>query len=167
MLTLPKARVWSLVWELRSEKPCGVGQRGKKKSGLKKVNISKNSIIFKTNNSKEEECSESQKRSDKHSHSRRRGRTLHRECGIYTAPWGIRVKDLWGAHGNDVNARLRWHSSSREELPCVWGQGRWPGGATPCSRSRGVVVRRYPSSKVRSSGCALLEQPWRDTPRPR
>ena len=27
--------------------------------------------------------------------------------------------------------------------------------------------RRYPSSKVRSSGCALLEQLWRDTPRPR
>ena len=34
------------------------------------------------------------------------------------------------------------------------GQGRWPGwpGGT-------VVVRRYPSSKVRSSRCALLEQP--------
>ena len=34
------------------------------------------------------------------------------------------------------------------------GQGRWPGwpGGT-------VVVRRYPSSKVRSSGYALLEQP--------
>ena len=31
------------------------GPRGKKKSGLKKVNISKNSIIFKLNNSKEEE----------------------------------------------------------------------------------------------------------------
>ena len=34
-----------------------------------------------------------------------------------------------------------------------------PRGATPCSRSGGVAVRRYPSSKVRSSGCALLEQP--------
>ena len=29
---------------------------------------------------------------------------------------------------------------------------------------RTAVVRRYPSSKVRSSGCALLEQLWRDTP---
>ena len=65
------------------------------------------------------------------------------------------------------------------------GQGRRPGGATPHPRSSGcagpggprgaiprsrsgeVAVRRYPSSKVRSSGCALLEQPWRDTPRPR
>ena len=65
----------------------------------------------------------------------------------------------------------------REELPHAGGQGRRQGGATPrpksggCtgaggprgaiphSRSGGAVVRRYPSSKVRSSGCALLEQP--------
>jgi len=33
--------------------------------------------------------------------------------------------------------------------------------------SEGTAVRQYPSSKVRSSSCALLEQPWRDTPRPR
>jgi len=26
-------------------------------------------------------------------------------------------------------------------------------------RSGGAAVRRYPSSKVRSNGCALLEQP--------
>ena len=36
-----------------------------------------------------------------------------------------------------------------------------PRGASPRSRSGGADVRRYPSSKVRSSGCALLEQPWR------
>ena len=40
-----------------------------------------------------------------------------------------------------------------------------PKGATPRSRSGGVAMRRYPSPKVRSSGCALLEQPWRDNPR--
>ena len=58
----------------------------------------------------------------------------------------------------------------------VQGQGRWPGGAIqlrrsggcegaggprgaiPHSRSGGAVVRRYPSSKVRSSGYTLLEQ---------
>ena len=34
-----------------------------------------------------------------------------------------------------------------------------PRGAIPRSRSEGAAVRRYPSSKVRSSGCALLEQP--------
>ena len=38
-------------------------------------------------------------------------------------------------------------------------------GATPHSRSGGAAMRKYPSSKVRSSSCTLLEQPWRDTPR--
>ena len=33
-----------------------------------------------------------------------------------------------------------------------------PRGAIPRLKSGGAVVRRYPSSKVRSSGCALLEQ---------
>ena len=36
---------------------------------------------------------------------------------------------------------------------------RGPRGAIPRSRSGGAAVRRYPSSKVRSSGYALLEQP--------
>ena len=42
-------------------------------------------------------------------------------------------------------------------LGCVGAGG--PRGATPRSRSGGVAVRRYPSSTVKSSGCALLEQP--------
>ena len=42
-----------------------------------------------------------------------------------------------------------------------------PRGATPHARSGGAAVGRYPSSKVRSSGCTLLEQPWRDTLRTR
>ena len=64
----------------------------------------------------------------------------------------------------------------RKELPYARGQGQRPGGPTPrpgsggCasaggprgaiphSRSEGAEVRRYPLSKVRSSGCALLEQ---------
>ena len=46
-----------------------------------------------------------------------------------------------------------------EELPHPRGQGSRPRGATPPSRSGGVAMRRYPLSKVRSSGCALLEQP--------
>ena len=68
-------------------------------------------------------------------------------------------------------------SGVREELPHTGGQGRrpegatpyprsggcadagGPRGATPCSRSGGAAMRRYPLSKVRSSGCALLEQP--------
>ena len=73
-----------------------------------------------------------------------------------------------------------WVGGSREELPPhpqAQGQGRRPGGGpTPRSRSRGctgtggprgtiprwrsgrAALRRYPSSKVRSSGCTLLEQ---------
>ena len=56
------------------------------------------------------------------------------------------------------------------------GQGQWLGGATPRPRSggcagtggpRGAILlkvkkgggRRYPSSKVTSNSCALLEQP--------
>ena len=57
-----------------------------------------------------------------------------------------------------------------EELPHVQGAAaaqRGPRGATPRSRSGGAAVRRYPWSKVRSSGCSLLEQSWRDNPRPR
>ena len=63
-----------------------------------------------------------------------------------------------------------------EELAHTRGQEQWPRGANPrprnsgclgaggprgaipCSRSGGAVVRRFPSSKVRSSSCALLEQ---------
>ena len=78
-------------------------------------------------------------------------------------------------------AKRNYHMSevrggSQEELPCVQGQEKQPGGATPSprssgcvgsggprgaiphSRSGGAAVRRYPSSKVRSSSCALLEQ---------
>ena len=72
-----------------------------------------------------------------------------------------------------------------EELPYTWSQGRWPGGSNPppmsCScmdaggprgtilpsRSERAEVRRYPSPKVKSSGCTLLEQLWRYTPHPR
>ena len=35
----------------------------------------------------------------------------------------------------------------------------WQRGATPHSRGGEGTVRRYPSSKVRSGGCALLEKP--------
>ena len=61
------------------------------------------------------------------------------------------------------SARLLRGRNGLEELPHVRGGGcagaGGPRGATPRSRSGGSVVRRYPSSKVRSSGCTLLEQP--------
>ena len=88
-----------------------------------------------------------------------------------------------------VAAKRRYLASKvrggREEPRCTRGQGWRPGrptlhprsggcmgtggprGAIPCARSGGVALRRYPSHKVRSSGCAWLEQPWRNTLRPR
>ena len=53
-------------------------------------------------------------------------------------------------------------SCGREEQPHFQGVVAvlvLEGLASPCSRSEGEVVRRYPSSKVRSNGCNLLEQP--------
>ena len=58
-------------------------------------------------------------------------------------------------------------ASGWEEIPHIQGQEQWLWGATPRPRSGAAAVRRYPTSKVRNSGCALLEEPWRDTPCPR
>ena len=58
-------------------------------------------------------------------------------------------------------------SSGQEELPHVQGQQLWARGDTPCPQWGALALRRYPMSKIRSSSCALLERPWRDTPRPR
>ena len=63
-----------------------------------------------------------------------------------TAPW------TWGCLSLSLIAFLVLKSGG-----CAGAGGLR--GATPRSRSGGVVVRRYPSSKVRSSSCALLEQP--------
>ena len=94
---------------------------------------------------------------------------------------------------NESTLLMRWLKywsfsfsiSPSSEHPGLISFRRWPRGATLCprssicagagglrgttphSRSGGTAVRRNSSSKVRSSGCALLEQPWGDTPRPR
>ena len=67
---------------------------------------------------------------------------------------------LWWRRNGPRGANPRPGSSG-----CMGAGG--PRRATPRSRSGGEVLRRYPLSKARSSSCALLEQPWRDTPRPR
>ena len=147
-----------------------------------------------------------------HPTSQVRGRSQEDPMPEGRRPRGVTPRPRSGAAAEST--RLRRRRNSREELPCVWGQGggreelphvrgqgpwlggatpcphargqgRWPGGPTPRPRSHGyastggprgaipcwrsgrAVVRRYPLSKVRSSSCALLEQPWRDTPRPR
>ena len=90
--------------------------------------------------------------------------------------WGHTVECNWMT---ECNSKLLVRSK-REKLhkkfsitPCIcsrsggYAGAGGPRGATPRSRSGGAVVRRYPWPKVRSSGCALLEQPCRDTPSPR
>ena len=74
-----------------------------------------------------------------------------------------------GGSGLCLVIEVNYAASDRAEAwprgatPCPRSCGRagagGPGGATPRSRSGGVALRRYPSFKVRSSGCALLEQP--------
>ena len=94
--------------------------------------------------------------------------------------WLLLLKGLVGLH-RTVQLQLLWQCrSGRVELPHIRGQGWWPRGATPhprsscCTGTRGLRgatphsrLGRANSSKVRSSDCTLLEQPWRDTPCPR
>ena len=54
---------------------------------------------------------------------------------------------------------LLFNMHGREELPHIRGQGQQPRGATQRPRSGAGAGRSYPMSKVRSGGCALLEQP--------
>ena len=63
-----------------------------------------------------------------------------------------------------VTPGVSWFPTFAFQSPKIAGGLK---GATPCSRSGGVAVSRYPLSKVRRSICTLLEQPWRDTPLPR
>ena len=81
-----------------------------------------------------------------------------------------------GGGGREEPPLTQGRGSGREEPPHARGQGLQlrgatprprsggcagaggPRGATPPSRSGGAAVRRYSSTKVRSSGCALLEQ---------
>jgi len=54
---------------------------------------------------------------------------------------------------------LLFNMHGREELPHVQGQRQQPRGATLRLRSGAAAERSYQMSKVRSGGCALLEQP--------
>ena len=112
------------------------------------------------------------------------------ECQAATAqewPRGAtpRLRSGRAAERSYPESEVRGGYERSYPTPQARGQGQQPGGPTPRPRSRGCVgagwprgaiprwrsgraaVRRYPSSKVRSSDCTLLEQPWRDNPRPR
>ena len=47
---------------------------------------------------------------------------------------------------------------SREEVPCVRGQGQRPGEATSCRRPGAVALRNHPTLEAR--GCSREETPW-------
>ena len=65
-----------------------------------------------------------------------------------------------------VTVRRYPHVTGHKRGGCD-GTQAWPRGATPRQRSGTATERSYPTSKVRSGSCALLQWPWRDTPRPR
>ena len=81
-----------------------------------------------------------------------------------TSPFSIEILFLFFCILVSLYVSFRISSCPRRS-GCTGAGG--PRGAIPCSRSGGVAMRRYLSSKVRSGGCALLEQLCRDTPRPR
>ena len=53
---------------------------------------------------------------------------------------------------------MSYHMPERPRSGGCAGAGG-PRGTTPHSRSGGAAVRKYPSSKLRGSSCALLEHP--------
>ena len=84
-------------------------------------------------------------------------------------PWGATLSPRRGAAAGRSHPRPRPGPVAGRSNPrsSGWAGRGGPRGAIPRWRSGMVVVRRYPLSKVRSNGCALPEQLWRDTPCPR
>ena len=100
----------------------------------------------------------------------------HQAATAQERPRGATPHPRSGAEAETSYPTPEVRGRGRDKLPHARGQGRQPRGAIPCprsggcagigglrgatphSRSGGAAVRRYPSSKVRSSGCALLEQ---------
>ena len=76
----------------------------------------------------------------------RRGATPRPRTGV--AADSYPMSEVWGGGQEEQphiqGAAAAWAQEGREELLHIQG---------------GVAVRRYPSSKVRSSGCTLLEEP--------
>ena len=68
--------------------------------------------------------------------------------------------------GKNLHRRVAEDRGGSQDCQATMGQERLR-GATPRSRSGGAAVKSDLSSKVTSSSCALLEQPWRNTPHPR
>ena len=77
------------------------------------------------------------------------------------SPWSHKESDTT----DPLQFTCGWHTDlyfQHHYRLCVGAGG--PKGATALSRSGVVALMRSPSCKVRSSGCALLEQLWIDNP---
>ena len=79
-------------------------------------------------------------------------------------------REAWHAAIHGVaKSRTRlsnWTDLNRKLVGCKGAEAR-PRGMTPGLRLGVAAKRSYPMSKVRSRGCALVEQRWSDTPHPR
>ena len=77
------------------------------------------------------------------------------------------LKNIFSSkHEHGISFCLNLLATPRPRSGGCTGAGG-PRGSLPHWRLGRMAVRRYTSSKVRSSGCALLEQPWSDTAHPR
>ena len=77
-------------------------------------------------------------------HHRVDGRESDWTLGVSDGQGGLACCNSWGCKELDITERMNWTEPILK---------KGPRGATPRSRSGGVAVRRYPSSKVRSSSC--------------
>jgi len=89
----------------------------------------------------------------------------YKEPGVEECLAGFRVKSEV-SEGSELVFEIRERTrflgqelANGKPIGQIVGGHRRARVATPHSRSGGAAVRRYPSSKVRSSSCALLEQP--------
>ena len=114
---------------------------------------------------------------EEHPTSEIRGRSWEDPLPEGRQPRGVTPRPRSGAAAGRNYPASEVRGSGPEDLSHTGGQGPrlggaippprsggcvrtgGPRGAIPRSGSEGAVVRRYPSSKVRSSGFALLEQP--------
>ena len=97
--------------------------------------------------------------------SRMRGDTPWTRSGAVAGPEELPHAPMPEARGGASGRRSGGPIPHPRSSDCPGAGG--PRGAISQWRLGRVAVGRYPSSKVRSNGCALLEQPWRYTLRPR
>ena len=83
----------------------------------------------------------------------------NQKCLSFLIPMHARA----GCNGPHRSMAVKSHPSPKvrggDPGPQATTVQEWPRGAIQCLRSRVAAKRSNPTSKVRSSGCTLLEQP--------